>query len=143
PPRCDVRCLQAVLVAKTPLDESDDRCMVERLRAYPSPLRPRRYHEHRHARPKSVRPGRIALIPAEVLVDRIDAGRARRVGPRRKWGRDMIKKAVVLIISDEKRRLAPYIRVRGKHPQYFIDVQGAIIRRPVRMLGVGFGCDDP
>src|SRR5262245_8434713 len=105
PPRCDVRCLQAVLVAKTPLDESDDRCMVERLRAYPSPLRPRRYHEHRHARPKSVRPGRIALIPAEVLVDRIDGGRARRVRPRREWGRDMIKKAVVLIISDEKRRL--------------------------------------
>ena len=124
------------------LDESDQRGVVERLGTHPAAGAPRRHDEHRDADPHAV-VTRRAVRPGVVLVGGVDARRAGRVGAVGVGGHDVVEEAVVLVVGDEQRRLRPDVLVGGQGVQDLRDVPGAVVRRPVRVLGERLRRYDP
>jgi hypothetical protein len=55
----------------------------------------------------------------------------------------MIEEAVIFVVGKEECGLAPNLRIGGQGVKNLRDVPGAVIGRPVRVLAVGFGRDDP
>ncbi len=55
----------------------------------------------------------------------------------------MVEEAVVLVEGEEQRRLGPDVGVAGQRVQHLRDVPGAVVGRPVRVLGVGLRGHDP
>src|ERR1700679_2392086 len=55
----------------------------------------------------------------------------------------MIEEAVILIVGEKQRGLAPDRGVGGECVEYLRDVPGAVIGGPIRMLGISLGSDDP
>src|ERR1700722_20725056 len=55
----------------------------------------------------------------------------------------MIEEAVILIVGEKQRGLAPDRGVGGERVEYLRDVPGAVIGRPIRMLGISLRSDDP
>ncbi len=55
----------------------------------------------------------------------------------------MVEEAVVLVVRDEQRRLAPQVLVRREDLQHLRRVPGAVVGRPVRMLAERLRRHDP
>ena len=135
-------------MAEALFDKADHRRVVEHLRAHITALRPRRHHDHRHARAHAIGAvhifaGRILAVAQIDLVGGRDSRQAVGARSRCERGRHVIEEAIVLVVVDEQYRLAPHLRVRGQNLQHLIDIPCAVVRGPVRMLGIGFRRDDP
>src|SRR5262249_36524833 len=84
-PRGDVGLDQAgAALREAPLDEADERRVVEQLRAHPAALAPGRDHDHGYADAQAVWARWIPLAPAEDLEARVDRGPA---SPLEGWRR--------------------------------------------------------
>ena len=141
PPGRDVRLVDA----EPALDQADDRGVVEDLRADIAAPAPRRDHQHRDPLAQSVRAGRLGRAAGgpEQLGGGVRGGPAPRGRGRRSRRHDVVEEAVVLVVGDQQGGAAPHVRVRRQGVQDLRDVPGAVVHRPVGVLGERLGRHDP
>ena len=103
---------------KAPLDEPDERGVVERLRADPTTLAPRRNDDHRDPDAQTVGAAGIPGPAGEDLVADIHRREAFGRRARRRGRHQVIEEAVVLVVVDEQDGLAPELRVGRQRIQH-------------------------
>jgi quercetin 2,3-dioxygenase len=122
--RADVRLADA----EPPLDDADQRRVVEHIRAHPAARGPRRDDDGRDA---------------EAEPDRLTA----HVLPARPAGRDrrghVVEQPVVLVVGQDEQGLVPQVLVGRDRVQLAGDVLRASGREEGRVLGLRGGCDQP
>src|SRR5205814_4645293 len=99
--------------------------------------------QHRYPLAQPVRTGYVLGVPGEHLAYDVHSGPSLGRYRRRVRRYDVVEEPVVLVVRDEQRRAAPHVRVGGQRVEHLRHVPGAVVGRPVRVLGERLGRDDP